>query len=107
MEHVIEIVSVPLITALVYGAMALYKFLVNGKEKYIILIPAIAVLLGAALGIIAYFWASDIMPADNVFVAILIGAASGGAATGSHQVFKQLLKNNMEVNGDEENENNP
>jgi hypothetical protein len=43
------------------------------------------------LGIAAFFALPGIIPADNAFVALLIGASSGLAATGTHQVFKQLL----------------
>lgn len=92
MDNLIQVASVPVITALVYGAMAGYKFIVSGKENLIRLIPVIAAALGVVLGIIAFYAAGEIMPADNVFTAILIGGASGLAATGGNQIFKQLTK---------------
>ena len=92
MENLLQIISVPVITAVVYGALALYKYAVNGKESLIRLIPVIAVALGVVLGITAFFATPDIIAADNVFTAILIGGASGLAATGTNQIFKQLTK---------------
>jgi FtsH-binding integral membrane protein len=92
MENLLQIVSVPVITTVVYGALALYKYVVNGKESLIRLIPVIAVALGVVLGITAFFATPDIIAADNVFTAILIGGASGLAATGTNQIFKQLTK---------------
>lgn len=94
MDNLIQIASVPVITAIVYGAMAGYKFIVSGKENLIRIIPVIAAALGVVLGVVAFYAAPEVMPADNIFTAILIGGASGLAATGGNQIFKQLLKKN-------------
>jgi hypothetical protein len=94
MENLLQIVSVPVITAIVYGAAELYKKAVNGKESLIRLIPILGAVLGAVLGITAFFAAPEIIAADNVFTALITGGASGLAATGGHQVFKQLLSKN-------------
>lgn len=91
MENIIEITSVPVIVAIVYAALALYKHFVTA-EKWVRLIPVWAALLGVALGIVAFYAIPEIMPADNVLVAILIGGASGLAATGGNQIYKQLTK---------------
>lgn len=92
MENLIQIAGVPVITALVYGAMAGYKFIVSGKEKLVRIIPVIACGLGVVLGIIAFYGVKEVMPAENIFTAILIGGASGLAATGGNQIIKQLTK---------------
>ena len=92
MENLIEIVSVPVIVAIVYGALAGYKHIVNGKEKLIKIIPVIAGGLGVVLGVIAFYAIPEIIAAENIFTAILIGGSSGLAATGTNQIFKQLLK---------------
>jgi hypothetical protein len=55
------------------------------------IIPILAAALGIVLGITAFYAVPAIMPASNIFVAILVGGSSGLAATGTHQVFKQLL----------------
>lgn len=99
MGNLIEIVSVPIIVSVVYGALALYKRIVNGNEKFIKIIPIIAAGLGVILGIITFYAAPDIIAADNVFTAILIGGSSGLAATGTNQIFKQLTK--KDENADE------
>lgn len=88
-----EIITIPVLTAVVYLALWLYKYMANGKEKLVRLIPVLAALLGAALGVTAFYIAGNLMPASDVFTALLIGAASGLAATGTHQIFKQLGAN--------------
>ena len=40
------------------------------------------------------------MPAENVFVAIIIGGASGLSATGAHQIFKQTSKRKEDIKKD-------
>lgn len=91
MEY-LDIVSVPLIVALVYGAIELLKKAVGNNEKVLKFIPLIAATLGAIFGVIAFYAAPEIIPASNVLLALLIGGSSGLAATGTHQVFKQLHK---------------
>jgi hypothetical protein len=102
MENLLTIVSVPVITGIVFGAAELYKRAVEGKEALIKLIPIIGAVLGVALGIVAFFAMPDIIPADNVFTAILVGGASGLSATGGHQIFKQLLSKKEEEDSDDE-----
>lgn len=91
MENLIEITSVPVIVAIVYAALALYKHFVK-VEKWVRLIPLWAALLGVVLGIVAFYAVPEIIPADNVLVAILVGGASGLAATGTNQIYKQFTK---------------
>jgi hypothetical protein len=88
----IEIVSVPVIVAIVYGGITLLKKATDNAEKFLKFIPLIACGLGAILGVIAYFAMPEVIPASNAFVAVLIGGASGLAATGTNQIFKQLGK---------------
>ena len=59
----------------------------------------IAAILGATLGLISFFISPEIIPANNFIMALLIGGASGLAATGTHQVFKQLHKDKEDKNG--------
>lgn len=84
--------SVPVIVVAVYWLMNIYKLTVKSKEKYKKWIPVLAGLFGMALGAAAFYLSKDIMPADSVFSAILIGGSSGLAATGTNQIFKQLTK---------------
>lgn len=87
----LEIVSVPVIIGIVYFAMEAYKALVkNAPAVWTNLIPVWAAILGVGLGVIAYFFVPAIMPADDIFTAILIGLSSGLGAVGVHQVGKQI-----------------
>ena len=88
----IEIISVPIIVTVVYWIMNLYKYITKSKEKYIRLIPVISAILGATLGLTSFFISPNIIPANNFIMALLIGGASGLAATGTNQIFKQIKK---------------
>ena len=55
-------------------------------------IPVIMGVCGAVLGILAFFIAPAIIPANNVFDALAIGIVSGFGATGVNQVYKQSKK---------------
>lgn len=86
-----EVVSVPVIVALVYGLIELYKvFFKSEKAKNII--PIVAGVLGALLGVVAFFVVPTIVPADNVLLSAFLGLCSGLTATGSNQIVKQLVK---------------
>jgi prepilin signal peptidase PulO-like enzyme (type II secretory pathway) len=88
----LNFVTVPTIVAAVYSGITLLKKAVKCKEKIMRLLPLIAAIFGAVLGIIAFFSVPDIIPASDVFTAILVGGASGLAATGTNQIIKQLTK---------------
>ena len=90
--NAIDFVTVPIIVAVVYGAITLLKKAVGNSEKVLRFIPLIAAATGAVLGIIAFFALPEIIPARDAFTAILVGGASGLAATGTNQIFKQLDK---------------
>ena len=93
MESALEIISVPVIVGIVYFVMAVYKTLVkNASAIWTSLIPVWAAVLGIGLGILAYYCVPEVMPAENVLVAVLIGLSSGLGAVGVHQVGKQIEK---------------
>lgn len=74
-----------------YIVLAVYKKAVAGKSSmWASLIPVWAILLGAVLGIVAFYATPTLVPADNVLAALLIGMVSGGMATSINQVAKQL-----------------
>ena len=91
MEY-LELISVPAIATIVYWVINLIKYAVKDNEKFKRFIPLISAALGAILGLVAYYAVPSIIPAANVFVAILIGGASGLTATGTNQIIKQLGK---------------
>lgn len=95
--EIIETLSVPVIVTIVYAMMELFKS-AFGTERIGKFIPLFAVTLGALLGFCAFYLYPVIIPADNAFAAIFIGAASGWAATGANQTYKKL-KDNGEAGG--------
>ena len=98
-----QFVAVPIIVAAVYGIINVIKRETKGSIKNI---PILAAVIGAILGGIAFFAAPDIMPVSDVFTAVLTGGASGLAATGSHQVLKQMVsKEDGSKNSDSGNNN--
>ena len=92
MEEFLQGISVPIIVAAVYWLMNFLKMAVHNQEKYMRLIPLIAAVTGGVLGVLAFYFMPTMIPADNVIRAILIGGASGLAATGTNQIFKQMGK---------------
>lgn len=87
-----ELISIPAIAAIVYWVVNLLKYTFNNSEKFKRFIPITAAILGAVLGVVCFYTLPEIVPADNVLIAIVIGGASGLTATGSHQIIKQLNK---------------
>lgn len=89
MEY-LQILSVPVIAVIVYWVINLIKYAVNGNETFKRFIPLLSGFLGAALGVVCFFFLPDIIAAPNVLVAIISGAASGLTATGCNQIIKQF-----------------
>ena len=54
-------------------------------------LPVICGVLGGILGVIAMYVMPD-YPANDILTAIAVGIVSGLAATGAHQVYKQLVE---------------
>lgn len=86
-----EVTVLPIIASLVYLAVTIYKKVFT-DEKHMRWIPAIAGLGGVALGLAMFFATPELINCDNAFYAALIGGASGLAATGANQIFKQTAK---------------
>ena len=55
-------------------------------------IPVLMGICGAILGVIAFYFAPAIIPANDIITAIAIGIVSGFTATGINQLYKQSLK---------------
>lgn len=102
MDSAMEVVSVPVIIGVVYLVLFIYKSVVTSEmvhaEKWVQFIPVLAAVLGIILGVVTFYWLPEVMPADNVLMAILIGGASGLSATGINQVYKQLTKKDESAN---------
>lgn len=66
----------------------LKAFAPSGSNKAI---PAALMSLGAALGLVGFF-AVPGFPAGNILDALAVGAVSGAASTGIHQIYRQAEK---------------
>ena len=88
----LDVVIVPSIVILVYWIINMLKIITNNNEKIMKLIPVIANVLGAILGVVIFLTMPQLVIADNLLFAIIVGGASGLAATGTNQIFKQLSK---------------
>lgn len=87
----VELVGVPTIVTAVGVVMEVLKRAIN-KELFNTLIPIFSSLLGVGFAVVLYYFMPGYIPADNVFIAVILGAVSGWGATGFNQVFKQLTK---------------
>lgn len=92
MEEMLNAVSVPAIVSVVYFIAEIIKHVTKNSENVLRLLPVIAAVLGAVCGLVCFFAIPQIMPADNVIVALVFGAASGLTATGFNQIIKQARK---------------
>lgn len=91
MENLLEVLCVPIIMAIVYAVMAVYKRIVRKQSVVLVRItPLWAALLGTLLGIYGYYRVPCLMLGNNLFVALVVGLACGLAAVGFHQIGVQL-----------------
>jgi len=84
---ILGIVAIPVIAVICYGVAEVIKTTPLDSKW----LPAICIVLGGILGVVAFYTAPSILPdTDNILAAIAIGIVSGGFATTIHQTFKQL-----------------
>lgn len=83
---ILGIAAIPVITVICYGVAEVIKTTPLDNKW----LPAICIVLGAILGVVALYFAPGITPATDVLTALAIGIVSGGFATSIHQNIKQL-----------------
>lgn len=88
-----------------YWVINIIKHAVGKNEKFKRFILLIATGLGVICGVICYFALPEIIPADNIVVAIVLGGSSGLTSIGANQMIRQLLK--KEESNDQKQEENP
>ena len=81
------------ITVIAYLAGVAWKTADKLPDKWI---PVICGSLGCILGIVAYLIKIPTFPAEDILNAAAVGIASGFAATGIHQIYKQFKKDSIE-----------
>ena len=88
-----EYVTVPIIVVCCYIVGEIYKVVFKKNKAAYKLIPIILALVGACFALIIYFTNKEVLfNAKNIYVALMIGIASGVSATGTNQIIKQLFK---------------
>ncbi len=83
------IASVAGITVVAFLAGYIWKTIDSLPDKWI---PAICGVVGLILGVVAFYIKMPDFPAQDVITAAAVGIVSGFAATGTHQIYKQLSK---------------
>ena len=81
------IAAIPVITIIVFLVVEAVKATPLDNKW----LPVIAGGCGGILGVVAMMVMTD-FPANDPLTAIAVGIVSGLAATGAHQVYKQLTK---------------
>ena len=87
----LDFITVPAIIAIVYLIALIIKSM-STDEKIDRMIPAICGVSGLILGLLIFFTIPGFMPVTNWAEAAATGIASGLAATGINQIYKQLTK---------------
>ncbi|MBP5596124.1 MAG: enolase [Pseudobutyrivibrio sp.] len=87
----LDFITIPAIIAIVYLIALIIKSM-STDEKIDRMIPGICGAIGLALGLLIFFTIPGFMPVTNWAEAAATGIASGFAATGINQIYKQLTK---------------
>ena len=88
----VEFTSIPIIVVLCYIIGEIYKVIFRKKKESKKLIPIVMAIVGGILGILIYLTNPEIIfKAENIWIAIVVGIASGESATGTNQIIKQIL----------------
>jgi len=85
---ILGIAAIPVITVICYGVAEVIKATALDNKW----LPAICIVLGAILGVVALYVAPGVTPATDILTALAIGIVSGGFATSVHQTIKQLTE---------------
>lgn len=86
---VLGIIGIPAIMVLAYVAGAFFKAWDMFDDRKI---PVAVLLVGVALGAIAYYCVPQMTIANDIITALAIGAVSGMGATCVNQIVKQSKK---------------
>ncbi len=90
-----QIISVPVIVAVVYAMIEMLKRMTNYNKIVVKLLPLIALGLGVVLGIVSYYAVPLYKETSNIIFAIVVGAVSGLSATGTNQIIQKLAEKSI------------
>lgn len=100
-----DIVYVPIIIICCYVIGEIYKLIFKKIDSTYKLIPILTIVGGGLLAVLIYYTAPELVNADNVYEALIIGFVSGAGSTGTNQIIKQLfLKKSDDGENDETSE---
>lgn len=86
-----DFITIPVITAITYALIEILKIAFNNAEVFKRFIPLIACATGVICGLIAFFFIPEVIITTNVFIAVVLGGASGLAATGLYENVKNMF----------------
>lgn len=86
------IAVVPVVVAVVFFVLEFLKLVTKSNETFKKFIPLLAGFLGMALSVLFFYLAPETLGVSDIVQALMLGLASGLAATGTHQAFKQISK---------------
>lgn len=86
--NLLDIAAVPVITVICFLVAEAVKLTPLRNEW----LPVLCGICGGILGVVALYVSPALIPATDILSAIAIGIVSGLAATGAHQVYKQLAE---------------
>jgi putative flippase GtrA len=92
-----EIIIMPVITAIVYAVIEIIKTASQESQKLKRFIPLLACVLGVISALVAFFCVPEALPTNNMVIACVIGGASGLASTGLYENVKNIFVKAGEV----------
>lgn len=90
-----DIVYIPIIVISCYVFAEVYKLVFKKIESTYKYIPIITTVIGGILAVLIYFTAPELLNANNVYEALMIGFISGAGSTGTNQIIKQLFQDKL------------
>lgn len=87
-----DIAYVPIIVVCCYVIGEIYKLIFKKVDSTYKLIPLVTIVAGGFLAVLIYFTEPELVNAENVYEALIIGFVSGAGSTGTNQVIKQLFQ---------------
>lgn len=96
-----NIAYVPIIVVCCYVIGEIYKLIFKKVDSTYRFIPIVTIVAGGLLAVLIYFTTPELVNAENVYEALVIGFVSGAGSTGTNQIIKQLFQ---KKNGGEQND---
>jgi hypothetical protein len=87
-----DIAYVPIIVVCCYVIGELYKLIFRKIDSTYRFIPVVTIVAGGLLAVLIYFTAPELVNAENVYEALVIGFVSGAGSSGANQIIKQLFQ---------------